>query len=161
MEILPIWSNPGVWRRCWEWHSLAKHPHRTQQLVFFKWYYRDYGWIAFGHDWVDYTYTKWVKNNPEHFGVAVGSWEPETVASSRPSGTIAMVSGFPTLVMEGEVYTCSSPTASDCFPDRSDMRERHPRSAVGLTVDKQELIMVAVDAGVRATAECMGQNWLI
>ena len=25
------------------------------------------------------------------------------------------------------------------------MRERHPRSAVGLTVDKQELIMVAVD----------------
>ena len=123
-----------------------RHPHRTQAGSYSsEWYYRDYGWIAFGHDWVDYTYTKWVKNNPEHFGVAVGGWEPETVAPSRPSGTIAMVSGFPTLVMEGEVYTCSSPTASDCFPDRSDMRERHPRSAVGLTVDKQELIMVAVD----------------
>ena len=110
-----------------------------------EWYYRDYGWIAFGHDWVDYTYTKWVKNNPEHFSVPVGGWAPESVAPTRPLGTIALVSGFPTLVMEGEVYTCSSPTASDCFPDRSDMRDRHPRSAVGLTADRQTLIMVSVD----------------
>jgi DNA-binding NarL/FixJ family response regulator len=36
-------------------------------------------------------------------------------------------------VIEGTPITCSSPTASSCFPDRSDMRDRHPRSAIGLT----------------------------
>ncbi|MGC6510336.1 MAG: phosphodiester glycosidase family protein [Myxococcota bacterium] len=130
-----------------------------------EWYFQKYGWIAFGHDWVDYTYTQWIKNNPEQFAVPVGGWEPETVAPSKPSGTIAMVSGFPTLVMEGVVLTCTSPTASDCFPDRTDMRVRHPRSAVGLTADKQRLIMVAVDgrtsnnSGMYGSelAELMGQ----
>ena len=130
-----------------------------------EWYYRDYGWIAFGHDWVDYTYTKWVKNNASFFSVPVGGYAPTTVNPTRPEGVIALVSGFPTLVMEGEVYTCSSPTNSSCFPDRSDMRERHPRSAVGLKADGQTLIMVAVDGRTSGNtgmygaelAELMGQ----
>jgi hypothetical protein len=110
-----------------------------------EWYYNKFGWIAFGHDWVDYTYTKWVKNHVNHFNVPIGGWAPTTVSPPYRSGTIALVSGFPTLVMEGEVYSCSSPTDSSCFPDRSDMRDRNPRSAVGLTEDHQTLIMVAVD----------------
>lgn len=109
-----------------------------------EWYFQDFGWIAFGYDWVDYTYTKWVKNNPGQFPT-LGGWEPSQVAPDAPDGTIALVSGFPSLVIEGQVYTCSSPTDSSCFPDRADMRDRHPRSAVGLTQDLSTLILVAVD----------------
>ena len=110
-EIFTDMVQPGCMETLLGMAFLGQASTRTQLHSYSsRWYYRDYGWIAFGHDWVDYTYTKWVKNNPEHFGVAVGGWEPETVAIET-SGTIAMVSGFPTLVMEGEVYTCSSPTA--------------------------------------------------
>jgi hypothetical protein len=110
-----------------------------------EWYYRDYGWFAFGPDRVDYTHTKWVKDNAASFGGALGGFAPTTVAPTPPNDTIALVSGFPALVVEGAPISCSSPTASSCFPDRSDMRDRHPRSAIGLTADQQTLLLVVVD----------------
>ena len=123
-----------------------------------EWYHNDFGWIAFGHDWVDYTYTKWVKNNPGSFSVPVGGYEPTTVAPTRPHGTLGLVSGFPTLVMEGEVYTCTSPTDTTCFPDRADMRDRNPRSAVGLTADRQTLMLVAVDGRTSSNTGMYGSE---
>ena len=52
-----------------------------------EWYFGKYGWIAFGHDWVDYTYTEWVKNNPSSFSTAVGGWMPTTISPPQKSGT--------------------------------------------------------------------------
>jgi hypothetical protein len=105
-----------------------------------EWYYRDYGWIAFGHDKVWFTHSKEVKKA----GVGTG-WKPDDIAPNPPDGTIALVSGFPELVTDGVTVTCVSPTDSDCFPDRSDMRQRHPRSAMGLSEDLETLYLVAVD----------------
>lgn len=105
-----------------------------------EWFYNHYGWIAFGHDTVWFTHSEVVKNA----GVSTG-WRPGEVAPDPPEGVIALVSGFPELVVDGAVVTCSSPTASDCFPDRSDMRARHPRSAMGLSQDLKTFYMVAVD----------------
>ena len=66
-----------------------------------------------------------------------------------------MVSGFPTLVMEGVVLTVLLQRHQTAF--RSNRYEvRHPRSAVGLTADKQRLIMVAVDGQLPITVACMG-----
>ena len=48
-----------------------------------EWYFGKYGWIAFGHDWVDYTYTEWVKNNPSSFSTAVGGWMSTTTSLHR------------------------------------------------------------------------------
>ena len=110
-----------------------------------EWYYRDYGWFAFGPDRVDYTHTKWVKDNAATFGGALAGWSPTTVAPTPPDDTLALISGFPALVVEGAQVTCTSATASTCFPDRSDMRARHPRSAIGLTADQQTLLLVVVD----------------
>ena len=70
---------------------------------------------------------------------------PTTISPPQKSGTIALVSGFPTLVMEGEVYTCSSAMDGTCFPDRTDMCSRHSRSAVRLSSDLQTLMFVAAD----------------
>ncbi|MDY0000216.1 MAG: phosphodiester glycosidase family protein [Polyangia bacterium] len=108
------------------------------------WYYQHFGWIAFGHDWVTYTHTEWVKNNASSFGALEG-WEPGVVAPEAPKGTISLVSGFPELVVEGQVISCTSPTDSTCFPDRSDMRQRHPRTAMGLTADRQTFLLAVVD----------------
>ena len=110
-----------------------------------EWYYRDYGWLAFAPDRVEYTHTKWVKDNAASFGGALGGWSPTTAAPTPPDDTLAIVSGFPALVVEGTQVTCTSPTASSCFPDRSDMRARHPRSAIGLTADQETLLLVVVD----------------
>lgn len=108
------------------------------------WYFRKYGWVAFGPDWVDYTYTKWVKANDELFPPLRG-YRPNQANPPIPAGTVALISGFPTLVVEGQPITCASPTASSCFPDRSDMRNRHPRSAVGVSADRKTLMLVVVD----------------
>ena len=105
------------------------------------WYHEKYGWIAFLHDEVTYTHTGWVKEN---LGPSTG-WAPTDLTPEPPPGTIALVSGFPELVVDGEVYSCSSPTADDCFPDRSDMRARHPRTAMGLTEDRGTFILAVVD----------------
>ncbi len=116
-----------------------------------EWYYKDYGWIAFGHDRVEFDHTKWIKNNrttSEGWDTAVGA-EP-------PAGTLALVSGFPELVTEGAVYTCSSATANSCFPDRTDMRSRHPRSAMGITADRETLIFAVVDGRRSSSAGMYG-----
>jgi hypothetical protein len=110
-----------------------------------QWYYRKYGWIAFGSDWVEFNHTERTKiADAELFDIALG-WRPHEVTEALPSGTLALVSGFPELVIEGQTYTCSSPTATSCFPDRSDMRDRHPRTAMGLTEDRQTFILAVVD----------------
>jgi hypothetical protein len=107
-----------------------------------EWFYQKFGWIAFGHDSVEFSHSKWVKNNVE--GLTAG-WQPGEVVTTHPPGTIALVSGFSELVIEGEPFQCSSPTAEDCFPDRSDMRARHPRTAMGITEDRKTVILLVVD----------------
>jgi MYXO-CTERM domain-containing protein len=109
-----------------------------------EWYWEHHGWIAFLHDGVAYTHTGWVKSNAATFG-ALGGWEPADLQPDPPPGTLALVSGFPELVVEGRALTCADPEASDCFPDRSDLRDRHPRTAMGLTADLSTLILVVAD----------------
>jgi hypothetical protein len=116
------------------------------------WYYQDYGWIAFLHDGVEFTHTKWVKQNRS---VSQG-WQPETVAPEPPPGALALVSGFPELVIEGEPFTCDSPTDDDCFPDRSDMRDRHPRTAMGISEDHQRFILAVVDGRTSSSSGMYG-----
>ena len=107
-----------------------------------EWFYKKYGWIAFGHDFVHFSHSKWVKNNVPNL---TEGWKPDSVVTTHPAGAISMVSGFSELVIEGEPFQCSSPTADDCFPDRSDMRDRHPRTAMGITEDRQTFILAVVD----------------
>jgi exopolysaccharide biosynthesis protein len=108
------------------------------------WFFMRYGWIAFGDDWVEFNHTKRVKERTAQYTVTQG-WRPTEVTKAIPSGTRALVSGFPQLVIEGKPQTCSSPTDSSCFPDRGDMRQRHPRTAMGLTQDRKTFILVTVD----------------
>lgn len=105
------------------------------------WYYHRYGWIAFGPDWVEHNNTERVKQQ----GLSSSGYRPTEVAPDPPPGTIALVSGFPQLVIDGAPVTCSSPTATSCFPDRGDMRERHPRTAMGLSRDRKTFMLVVVD----------------
>ncbi len=107
------------------------------------WYYGNYGWIAFGDYGVEFSNTQHVKNNRDEYGAHSG-WRPEEVTGEIPEGTHALVSGFSQLVIEGEPVVCADPT-SDCFSDRGDMHDRHPRTAMGLTEDKETLILVVVD----------------
>jgi hypothetical protein len=119
-----------------------------------EWYYKKPGWIAFGHDWVQFNHTKQVKQNPG--GRTLGGWLPTTVTGTFPPDTLGLASGFPELVTEGVRVTCSSPTASSCFPDRSDMRARHPRTAMGLTQDLQTFILLVVDGRTSTSAGMYG-----
>jgi len=124
--------------------------------ISWEWFYGKYGWIAFGPDFVEFTHTEWVKNNPDVFGGLADGWESGTVFPSVPPGTLALVSGFPELVIEGQVYTCSSPTDSGCFPDRSDMRDRHPRTAMGITADRGTFILATVDGRTSSSSGMYG-----
>ena len=65
------------------------------------WYHHRYGWIAFAHDRIYYTYPEWVKLNPGEFSNPIGGWQPTTVNPDIPPGTLALVSGFSALVVEG------------------------------------------------------------
>ncbi|UJR84004.1 Hypothetical protein I5071_60750 [Sandaracinus amylolyticus] len=116
------------------------------------WYYRDYGWIAFGPSWVEFGHSGAVKRA----GGATQGFMPGTVTGAIPEGTTALVSGFPELVTEGRRYTCSSPTATSCFPDRSDMRARHPRTAMGLSEDRRTFILLVVDGRSSVSAGMYG-----
>ncbi|MSP55977.1 MAG: hypothetical protein EXR69_10295 [Myxococcales bacterium] len=107
-----------------------------------EWYWEHYGWIAFAHDGVQFSHTGWVKENVS--GLTAGV-ENDDLTPDVPSGTLALVSGFPELVVEGVAMVCADPEASDCFPDRSDMRARHPRTAMGLTEDLGTLLLVVAD----------------
>ena len=118
-----------------------------------EWFWQKYGWIAFGLDWVDFTHTGWTKKNVA--GLTKG-WKPTKVAPPLRPGTLALVSGFPELVVEGKQVTCTSPTASDCFPDRSDMAARHPRTAMGITEDGETLILAVVDGRTTKSAGMYG-----
>lgn len=116
------------------------------------WYHRRYGWIAFGPDWVDFTHTREVKRAG---GVTEG-FSPTRATGEVPVGTVSLVSGFPELVTEGRRVTCASPTDPSCFPDRSDMRARHPRTAMGLTSDRRTFLLVVVDGRSTSSAGMYG-----
>lgn len=120
-----------------------------------EWYFQNYGWIAFGNGWVDFNHTQWIKTHGSAYPTEQG-WRPEDVTHAIPAGTIALVSGFPELVVEGKVVTCSSPTASSCFPDRTDMRSRNPRTAMGLTEDRRTFILLVVDGRTSVSAGMYG-----
>ena len=81
---------------------------------------------------------------------------PGTVSGAIPAGTVALVSGFPELVTEGRRVTCSSPTATSCFTDRGDMRARHPRTAMGITEDRNTFILLVVDGRSSVSAGMYG-----
>jgi hypothetical protein len=117
------------------------------------WYYRRYGWIAFGPNWVEFSHTAAVRRAG---GTSEGFAPGRAQTGEIPSGTIALVSGFPELVTEGTRVTCSSPTATGCFPDRSDMRARHPRSAMGLSRDRRTFWLVVVDGRSTVSAGMYG-----
>lgn len=118
-----------------------------------EWYWRDAGWIAFLHDGVQFSHTGWQKKNGKNLKAG---WSPTKFTDTLPAGVLALVGGFPELVIEGKTYTCTSPTASSCFPDRSDMRARHPRTAMGLTADMQTLLLVVVDGRTSASIGMYG-----
>ena len=117
-----------------------------------EWYYGDFGWIAFRPEGATFTHTGWVKDN---LGLS-GGWDPATRRPSQPDQVVALVSGFPALVNEGVQVTCSSPTASSCFPDRSDMRDRHPRTAIGLSADMETLYLAVVDGRTSSSSGMYG-----
>jgi len=119
-----------------------------------EWFYLRHGWIAFLHDQVEFSHTERVKLHAG--GRTLGGWEPARVVKTVPPGTLALVSGFPELVTEGVQATCSSPTASSCFPDRSDMRARHPRTAMGITQDRRTFILAVVDGRTSSSAGMYG-----
>jgi hypothetical protein len=120
-----------------------------------EWFYQKFGWIAFGHDFVEFNHSKWVKKNVA--GLTAG-WQPGSVVTTHPPGTIALVSGFSELVIEGTPVDCTSPTADDCFPDRSDMRARHPRTAMGITEDRQTFILLVVDGRTSSSIGMYGEE---
>ncbi len=119
-----------------------------------EWYYKDAGWFSFGYDGVEFSHTRQVKANPGTR--TLGGWKPGTVTATFPPDALALVSGFPELVTEGVRATCTSPTATTCFPDRSDMRARHPRTAMGLTADRRTMILLVVDGRTTTSAGMYG-----
>lgn len=119
------------------------------------WYYQRHGWIAFGDGWVDFTNTEAVKKNYATIQSDEG-FRPQEVTFDIPPGTRALLSGFPQLVVDGDAVTCSSPTASSCFRDRTDMRARHPRTAMGLSKDRKTFILLVVDGRSTRSAGMYG-----
>lgn len=120
-----------------------------------EWYPEHYGFIAFRHDDVVWSHSCWVKDHVD--GLTTG-WRNDDLTPDLPPGTIALVSGFPEVVVEGEAMVCDSPTASDCFPDRSDMRDRHPRTAMGLSEDGETFWLVVADGRTSSDAGLYGSE---
>ena len=75
---------------------------------------------------------------------------PAELTTAIPPGTRALVSGFPELVVEGQVMTE--------FPDRGDMADRHPRTAMGLTADRRTFLLVVVDGRQAASVGMNGRE---
>jgi hypothetical protein len=134
----------------WPYEQLGVDPSLSNRYFFER-----YGWIAFGPDFVEFTHTKHVKENAALFKAQEG-YSLSKVVHMFPKGTVALVSGFPEVVTEGKRYTCASPTAAGCFPDRADMRERHPRSAMGLTKDRRTFILAVIDGRSMTSAGMYG-----
>jgi hypothetical protein len=124
------------------------------------WYHRRYGWIAFGPGFVEFSHTEAVRRAG---GTSEGFLPGRATTGEVPSGTVALVSGFPELVTEGRRVTCSSPTATGCFADRSDMRSRNPRTAMGLSEDRRTFWLVVVDGRSSVSAGMYGTElaWLM
>ena len=101
------------------------------------------------------SHTGWVKDNITSLAYGVDNGDP---TPAPPKGMLAMVSGFPELVVEGVAMTCADPEASDCFPDRSDMRERHPRTAMGITEDLGTFLLVVADGRTSSNAGLYGSE---
>jgi hypothetical protein len=120
-----------------------------------EWYHERYGWIAFGPDFAEFTHTAYVKKHRAQLGANEG-FSPAAISHKFPPGTVALVSGFPELVTEGARVACASPTADSCFPDRSDMRARHPRTAMGLSKDRRTFILAVVDGRSSTSAGMYG-----
>jgi exopolysaccharide biosynthesis protein len=119
-----------------------------------EWFHGRYGWVAFGGSGVIFTHTRYTKKQ----GQAVGGWRPDDFSDEIPSHTRALISGFPQLVVEGNPVECADPTAKTCFPDRSDMWARHPRTAIGVSRDQQTLILVVVDGRSRESVGVYGSE---
>ena len=120
-----------------------------------EWYWEHYGWIAFGHAEVWFSHTGWVKDNVAGLVAGVDNSDP---TPPPPQGVLAMVSGFPQLVVEGVPVVCADPEDSDCFPDRSDMRDRHPRTAMGITEDLGTFLLVVADGRTSENAGLYGSE---
>jgi hypothetical protein len=120
-----------------------------------EWYYEHAGWIAFVHDGIEFSHTGYVK---EHTSGLAEGWENSDLRPDPPADTIALVSGFPELVIEGKRVTCSDPEADSCFPDRSDMRDRNPRTAMGFTEDRGTLLLVVADGRTSSNAGLYGSE---
>lgn len=108
----------------------------------------NYGWIAVGDGWVDFTHSEYIKLNREAYraaGYSVdGGHAPTTPRPDPRPGTFALISGFSELVIEGRAAECPDPVGG-CFADRGDMAARHPRTAIGITADRRTLQFVVVD----------------
>ena len=131
------------------------------------WASGNYGFVAVGRGWVDFTHTEHVKQNLAAYraaGYSVdGGWQPTTVRPALRTDTYGLISGFPELVIEGRVVTCPDPTGG-CFPDRGDMSVRHPRTAIGITSDRRTLLLLVADGrDRRASAGLNGEElaWLM
>ncbi len=111
------------------------------------WYYHHYGWIAFGDSWVELDHTQWVKQHAAELGITQG-WRSDEVTTAIPSGTKALVSGFPELVVEG--------VALSSFPDRGDASVRHPRTAMGLSKNRHTFMLVVVNGRTTASVGMTG-----
>lgn len=122
-----------------------------------EWYWEHAGWIGFGHDGLEFSHTGWVKEHAAELGIAAG-WANDDLTPDPPPGIVGLVSGFPELVTEGVVTTCADDEASDCFPDRSDMRDRHPRTAMGFTEDRGTLFLVVADGRTSEDAGLYGSE---
>ena len=112
-----------------------------------EWYHQHYGWIAFGDGWVEINHTGYVKKHAADLGVTLGV-SPTTFTTKIPAGTHALVSGFPELMVEGQRITS--------FPDRGDMADRNPRTAMGLSKDRQTFMLVVVDGRTTSSVGMTG-----
>ena len=122
-----------------------------------------HGFIAFGDGWVEFSHTALVKQNPSIYAATQG-FRPTEVTTDIPDGTLALVSGYSELVTEGRVMTCGNPTGADCWYDRADLRQRHPRTAMGLSEDRRTFILLVVDGrGAGGSEGMIGVElaWLI
>jgi uncharacterized protein (TIGR03382 family) len=114
-----------------------------------EWYYQRYGWIGFGPGLAEFSHTKWVKDRAEDFELSEG-FSPRQVTMDIPDGTTALVSGFSQLVVEGQVLSQ--------FPDRGDLADHHPRTAMGLTEDRETFILAVVDGRSQTSAGMRGAD---
>jgi exopolysaccharide biosynthesis protein len=128
-----------------------------------EWAYQNYGSLAFGDGVVSYTHSEHVKTHADAYRAAGftvdGGYGPGEVGTvDYPDGVTQVISGFSELVIEGRPNVCPSPVG-DCFGDRGDLADRHPRTAVGVSGDGRWVVFVVVDGrGRRGSDGVNGQE---